>query len=74
MKKLYISPESKILMAGTHFAILDIKMTGCYNTSLYDLSAGKERIDESTIMPSNEGGAATTGGFGSDNGPWESIW
>lgn len=75
MKKSYISPETKTLMTASGKPYLSINdMVACTPQSLMDFSAGKERvIDDSSFMPSDES-SPSSGNFGSDNGPWESLW
>ena len=48
-------------------------MIACTPQGLMDFSAGKERVDDSSFMPNNEG-SSSSGNFGSDNGPGESLW
>lgn len=72
MKKLYISPDTIIQRIGTREAILQEDMIGCSDVSLYDLTCGKQRGNDPSIFQDEE--ENKTGGFGTDNGPWDSIW
>ena len=74
MKKLYTAPESIINSVHGNTAILDGKnYLGCsYGTNTNSLSKERDGGDMNYVSGSDEG--ASTGGFGSDAGPWESLW
>lgn len=77
MKKIYIVPESIINEVHGRTALLgrgDVNINAHSNATTFELSAGKERDggDMNFVSGSDEG--ASTGGFGSDAGPWELLW
>jgi len=72
MKKTYITPEIKRHMAGCRSFLDDVHMSGGSTQALFEDSAAKER--EVSFTSATDGGESNTGGFGSDNGPWESLW
>lgn len=78
MNKKYIVPEINYLKVGNRPFLLDVHMEGGGSIGKQALtidSAGKYRGDDAGMdFVSSSEGAATTGGFGNDNGPWESIW
>lgn len=77
-KKQYISPSSTVVYAN-----VQTYLHGIYNTT-NQMAAPDLRNDDVSLsgtlgLDKNEEAAGVTfsnqrGGFGSDSGPWESLW
>lgn len=77
MKKIYIIPVATTHMVHGRTDILDRGNAGYMAQSINAYSTdgetkGRDGGDMNFVSGSDEG--ASTGGFGSDAGPWESLW
>lgn len=70
--KRYIKPSIFVKKAGTRDFVLETPVVGGSNGTVDQWS--KERIDSFDSNLSTGASEGTSGNFGSDNGPWESLW
>lgn len=72
--KRYIKPSIFVKKAGLKDFVLDLNTVGGSNATTNQWA--KERYDagsDMNLVGTSDNGV-TTGGFGTDAGPWESLW
>lgn len=78
MKKEYIVPTSAVLKAYGRRGILE-EVSPNYGASSINTDSlygeANQRTESPTLdIAGTSDNGVTTGGFGSDSGPWESLW